>query len=95
MRINEVDAYTSPVVNRAERPLESIDQLRNGVKNSANAAKQNFQDSGEVVTRTERNFFKNMFPESSDQIERHVLFNRNGRIQSADIAKGSIFDGRA
>lgn len=95
MRINEVDAYTSPAVNRAERPLESIDQLRNGVKNSANAAKQNFQDSGEVVTRTERNFFKNMFPESSDQIERHVLFNRNGRIQAADITKGSIFDGRA
>lgn len=35
-----------------------------------------------------------MFPESSEQIEKHVIFNRNGKVTTPNLSKGSIVDGR-
>ena len=47
-----------------------------------------------IITQTERDFFIKMFPESSEQLSNHILFNRNGRIQNYALAKGTIVDGR-
>jgi hypothetical protein len=41
----------------------------------------------------ERNFFKQMFPESSLKIENHILFNRNGKtINANSYSKGQLVD---
>jgi hypothetical protein len=45
------------------------------------------------LSSRERNFFKNLFPESSLQIENHVLFNRNGKTLNANsFTKGMLVD---
>jgi hypothetical protein len=36
-----------------------------------------------------------MFPENTEQIEKHVLFTRNGKLQKAGNVKGEIVDGKA
>lgn len=55
----------------------------------------NFDNTNKIITKRERNFFIRMFPENSRQIENHVLFNRNGKVQIYSYRKGSIFDGKA
>lgn len=52
-------------------------------------------NTNKIITKRERNFFIRMFPENSRQIENHVLFNRNGKVQNYSYRKGSIFDGKA
>lgn len=49
-------------------------------------------DERELISGSERNFFKSMFPDSSDQIENYILFNRSGQVHNAAVNKGTIFD---
>ncbi len=56
------------------------------------AGKENL--NGNIVTQNERDFFVKMFPQNSEQIQNHVVFNRNGRLQSTNTSKGLIVDGR-
>ncbi len=71
------------------RPTEKSD-INNVAKNEL---LKNF-DPDKIVTQKERKFFIKMFPESSEQLEKHVLFNRSGRLATPNISKGSIVDGR-
>lgn len=72
-----------------DRPVAEQKQKAD-MKVAENAA----ADSRSVVSRSERNFFIRMFPESAQQLENHVLFNRNGRVTTPAISKGMIVDGR-
>jgi hypothetical protein len=47
-----------------------------------------------LISTSERNYFKKLFPENADQIEKHIVFNRNARVQTQSITKGLIFDGK-
>ena len=76
----------SSSVNTAEK---SISKDSNDInKNYLNGINPN-----KIITKHERQYFKQMFPESSDLIENHVLFNRNAKIQSPDLRKGQLVDG--
>jgi len=63
-------------------------------KNSLKTNTLNNVDTSKIITKQERQYFKRLFPESSDLIERHVLFNRNAKMQSPAISKGMIVDGK-
>lgn len=58
------------------------------------ALKSETSETNSLLTQKERNFFKQMFPDNQDQIQNHVLFNRSGRTQSYNLAKGTLIDGR-
>jgi len=75
----------SPGVERANRAKSQVQTKQ---------FESNMEDAEKLITSKERNFFKQMFPESSDQIDRHIVFNRNGRTQAYSYAKGTIIDGR-
>ena len=47
-----------------------------------------------ILSDNEKNFFKQMFPESTDSLDRHVVFNRNGRVQSKSFSLGMVLDAR-
>jgi hypothetical protein len=87
-----------------EKMSKSIDDLTIIKNNSQKIQKVNDQqknlngqmkDKNHIITKTEREFFVQMFPENSEQIERHVIFNRNGKVQSHNVKKGVIVDGLA
>ncbi len=48
-----------------------------------------------LITKKERDFFIKMFPENSEQLSKHIVFNKNGKLQTHSYSKGLIVDGRA
>jgi hypothetical protein len=90
---------TQAAVNEQQKTAKSITLQKNNVVNQdknltgENQYLQNFNPD-KVITKQERKFFIKMFPESSEQLEKHVLFNRNGRTQQTEVRKGMIVDGR-
>jgi len=50
--------------------------------------------TSQLITGNERNFFVNMFPESSKQLMTHEIFTRTGKVTETAVPKGTIFDGK-
>jgi len=48
-----------------------------------------------LITPKERDFFKKLFPLDKNQLEKHIVFNRNGKINETNISKGIIIDSKA
>ena len=98
MKIPGLDAYTNPYVNKADETLDLQQELiKNGeLPGEKKVVKEqvNIKSPEKIITSSERDFFIKMFPENSEQLSRHVLFNRNGRLQSHNLHKGSIIDGK-
>jgi hypothetical protein len=99
MSINTVSLFKDLQINNTDFDSNSIQTIKNRqtVKNSELINNKNtdllLKDNN--ITKYERDFFKNMFPDNSDQIENYVLFNRNGRIKTSAMPKGIIIDGKA
>lgn len=47
-----------------------------------------------ILSDNEKQFFKNIFPESKESLERHVVFNRNGKVQSKTFSLGTLLDAK-
>jgi len=101
MKVPILNAYTNPYLNEGMAEQlgnqgKVVKQTKNGSIDTSQASKVNLNSSNTetVVTKKERDFFIRMFPENSEQLEKHVLFNRNGRLQTHNISKGMIVDGR-
>lgn len=98
MKLNVLTAYNNPYSNSLSDSLASTglaigkENIQNKEKETLAMTSQNSND--EILTKKERSFFKKLFPENSEQIDKHILFNRNGKIQSSTVSKGTIFDGR-
>ncbi len=109
MRISDpIKAYTNqsgsgstgyvrlPEDLRTNRPAETVTPKPAPVADrTLDKANSSLKDTGKLITRQERDFFIKMFPENSDKLEKHVLFNRNGRLQTHNVQKGSIIDQKA
>jgi protein tyrosine phosphatase len=89
---NDINNSDTALIVRNIKDLKNSELTRLDANNS-NSTKTTNSES--LLSKNERDFFINMFPDNTEQIERHILFNRNGKLQSADIQKGSIFDGYA
>ncbi len=93
MKVNLLNKYRDVYSTSIDEQLTN-----NGVALRKNNLKQNqladSNNSQEIITKSERNFFKQMFPENSNQIEKYVVFNRNGKLQDIQVSKGIIFDGK-
>lgn len=95
MKVNLLNTYKNGYSSSIDEQLS-----QNGItlrKNSLQQKQTNKSielNNNELLTKTERNFFKKMFPENSNQIDKHVVFNRNGKVESIQISKGVIFDGK-
>ncbi len=98
MKINGIDAYKNDYVNKPDKIKDIIYEVNNNgtsQNNNKPAIKLDLKDINELVSNKERDFFIKLFPESSEQLTRHVLFNRNGKLQQQPIMKGLIIDGKA
>ncbi|ROL59569.1 hypothetical protein D9V87_04825 [Bacteroidetes/Chlorobi group bacterium MS-B_bin-24] len=103
MKINPLNVYSQYEVRNTNQ-AENIQKLINeNVQKVAPQKKQEqkkdelsleLKDQNSIISRQEREFFIKMFPESSNKIENHILFNRNGKVQSYNYAKGTIIDAR-
>lgn len=85
--VREATLNSPEVIDKSSNKLQT-DQ------NSISKSRYSNFDPNKVITKKEREFFVNMFPENAEQIQRHVLFNKSGRTSSPSIYKGTIVDGR-
>ncbi len=105
MKVALTNVYMNSYVNRAEdaaaaragsngaaAPAKALSEKAAKAVQKADAA--SVADTDTLITKKERDFFIKMFPENSAQLEKHVLFNRNGKISAAGVSKGQIIDGR-
>lgn len=103
MRVNPLNVYSKYEV-RNQAQAENIQKLINESVSKV-VPKQNQQEKKDnitlqlreqnnILTQQEREYFVKRFPESAHKIENHILFNRNGKIQSYSYAKGLIIDAR-
>jgi hypothetical protein len=72
---------------------KSTDVTKDQILTGENQYLQDFNPD-KIITKQERKFFIKMFPESSVQLENHILFTRNGRTQHTEVRKGMIVDGK-
>jgi hypothetical protein len=98
MSINAIKLYSEPKINNGDYNNNSIQTLKNkhsaDVETSIKDNNTNLQKNN-TVTKKERDFFKNMFPDNSEQIENYVLFTRNGKLRSGNLPKGVLIDEKA
>ena len=102
MNIPLINAYTNNYTNSIKssdnktKVAKSIETDKSLEIKDKNVTRKNEQqlNSNNIITKQERNFFIKMFPESSAQLQQHVLFTRNGKTESPQLSKGSIVDGR-
>ncbi len=82
------DKYINDFTDATRLSKSQPGEIQTNINNS------NFNSSNKLITKTERDFFINLFPENTEQLRKHVLFNQNGKVHSPNISKGTIVDGR-
>lgn len=84
-KLNEIDL---------NKKVNTSNKVKNESKNGINNNINNDKLYNSLLTKQERNYFKKLFPESVEIIEKHILFNRNAKIQNIETAKGIFVDGK-
>jgi hypothetical protein len=84
-----LNSVKKTIPNKPDAEIQPFDKIKEN-KSSFSAE----LSTSQLITGNERNFFVNMFPESSKQIMTHEVFTRTGKIKESAFEKGTIFDGR-
>lgn len=94
--LNSYNPYSKTKELTSENLKEQIDKrLNNNLSNSRPNVQQIKSSAEELITPTERDFFKKLFPTEQTQLEKHIVFNRNGKINVTNISKGIFVDSKA
>ncbi len=103
MKTDLITRYAGNVADNGINSLKTRQTARNGEVNNSQSVNKNSElnsvnvksnNYNNLISKSERQFFIKMFPENEEQIKNHVLFNKNGKINTPNINKGSIVDGR-
>lgn len=101
MNISILNSY-NPYVKTKEVSFdnlsEQVEKRLNGSPNNTNnkSIAKTLKNSAEnLITPKEMAYFKKLFPLEKTQIERHIVFNRNGKINETNVSKGILIDSKA
>lgn len=96
--LNSYNPYSKTQELTFENLNEQIEKRLNGNLNQANGrlnTQQIKNSAEEIITPKERDFFKKLFPMDKSLLEKHIVFNRNGKINETNISKGILIDSKA
>ncbi|MGI6370541.1 MAG: hypothetical protein GX372_05500 [Ignavibacteria bacterium] len=79
---------------QSNNPYISKVREQNRVKKTDNklSNKELVDSSKNLISKSERKYFADLFPDNSLQIEKHVLFNRNGKVTEINLNQGRLLD---
>jgi len=79
---------------QSNNPYLSKVREKNRVKKTDNelSNKELVDSSKNLISKSERKYFAELFPDNSLQIEKHVLFNRNGKVTEINLNQGRLLD---
>lgn len=91
----------SSLVNRyltESKPTEKADRVFDDklalTQENVDNFRKTINSPERIITNSEKNFFKEIFPDNANTIENHVVFNRNGKLKQQHHPLGMIFDGK-
>jgi len=84
-----LDSKVQNKLNTEKSGLVRSNELNKAI---ASSEATGLSSSESLISKSERNFFKKMFPESAPVIDNYVLFNSSGRLTSPEINKGAYVD---
>ncbi|MFA7326260.1 MAG: hypothetical protein WC121_06315 [Candidatus Kapaibacterium sp.] len=97
MRLNATDSQITRIYNNDSEGIASksrVNQTQSPQKQKLAEFNDKVSQPDTILSDNEKNFFKKMFPESSASLDRHVVFNRNGKVQSKVFALGTMLDAK-
>lgn len=95
MRVSPYDVYRQTTDYNLRKTVNDNNVAPGKPVRNESAAEAKLESEDEIITRKERDFFIQMFPQSSEQLEKHVVFNRNGKLQTSVFGKGRLVDSKA
>lgn len=96
--LNSYNPYSKTKEITLENLNEQVEKRLNSNLNQTNGrlnTQQIKNSADELITQKERDFFKKLFPMDKTQLDRHIVFNRNGKINETNISKGILIDSKA
>lgn len=96
--LNSYNPYSKTKELTLDNLNEQIEKRLNKNLYQANGrpnAEQIKNSAEDLITPKERDFFKKLFPLEKTQLDKHIVFNRNGKINETNISKGILIDSKA
>jgi hypothetical protein len=77
------------IENNLNSSLINYNKITNKIQSS-----QNFQvqENNEVISKLEKQFFAELFPNNKNEVMSYSFYNRSGKVNTAQI--GTLFDRR-
>ncbi|MCB0701140.1 MAG: hypothetical protein R2863_10780 [Candidatus Kapaibacterium sp.] len=97
MRLNSTDNQITRIYNNNSEGIASksrVNKTNSPQKQKLEEFNDKVNQPDTILSDNEKNFFKKMFPESSASLDRHIVFNRNGKVQSKTFALGTMLDAK-
>ncbi len=97
MRLNATDSQITRIYNNDSEGIASksrVNKTQTPQKQKLAEFNEKVSQPDSILSDNEKNFFKKMFPESTASLDRHVVFNRNGKVQSKAFSLGTLLDAK-
>lgn len=95
MRLNATETRLTETYDTGRVSKKSnISELNFPKKEQLREFNNKVNEPDTILSDNEKQFFKKIFPESKESLDRHVVFNRNGRVQSKSFSLGTLLDAK-
>lgn len=97
--LNSYNPYikTNENISENNKTEHNEQKLNNNLiqKLSKSQVQQLTPKTEDLISQKEREYFIQLFPENYNSIQKHTVFNRNGKLNTLNVSKGIILDGKA
>lgn len=97
MRLNATESQISRLYTNEPHTVvakESVNEATNHSYKKLAEFNDKLNQPETILSDSEKNFFKKIFPESKETLDRHIVFNRNGKVQSKSFSLGTLLDAK-
>jgi hypothetical protein len=102
MNVSILNSY-NPYINTKEQSVDNqnLEQSKDRFDSSKLKQLENTNNrdvsvkaANDIITQNEREYFIQLFPENLNSLKQHIVFDRNGKVNTTNLSKGILVDGK-
>jgi hypothetical protein len=102
MNVSILNSY-NPYINTKEQSVDNqnLEQSKDRFDSSklkqlenTNNRNVSVKAANDIITQNEREYFIQLFPENLNSLKQHIVFDRNGKVNTTNLSKGILVDGK-
>ncbi len=102
MNVSILNSY-NPYINTKEQSVDNqnLEQSKDRFDSSklkqlenTNNRNVSVKATNDIITQNEREYFIQLFPENLNSLKQHIVFDRNGKVNTTNLSKGILVDGK-